>query len=1133
VTTAPLGCVPLRRALLVSGTAALVLTGTATAALQPIRRPASEASLPRVRAGKIVVPNGHAKALTRVIVRLSAPPLAAWHANRTLASATRLDLHSAASRAYVAKLERAQDAAAAQLHAAIPQAQVQERYQLLLDGFAVQLPTKKLPALVKLGFVNKVYPSLRYFATDDTSANVIGAGTFTQATGDAGEGVKIGVVDTGVDSTNPFLAPAGLAYPAGFPKGNTKYTTPKVIVARDFYPPGATGESTLPFNASEPHATHVAGIAAGDAGTTAPAGPDHPRTTNLTGVAPRAWIGSYRVFNIPSPIGDEGDTPEIVRAFESAVADGMNVINFSGGGPQTDPANDAMMETVHNTVLAGVVPVIAAGNDRDNYGLGTAGSPGTAPDAITVAAVSNAHVFAPALTVVNGPSTLGAIPIQGAAGGKLPAAWSTLDQTLVDVTTLMGSDGKPADPYLCGPASNPNGVLNTLPAGSLKGKILLARRGVCSFVSKGARAVAAGATGLILIDNRPGEANAIPVEMALPSGMVSDLDGQHLQALAAQHGGQVSIRVSGDIQEIPTNRAGVMTSFSSAGPTDFGHDQKPDISAVGLDVLSSTPPKTTGSTFSVFAGTSMATPHVAGAAALLLQHHPGWTPEQVKSALMQTAGPAWADSARTQEAPTLLEGAGLADIPAADDPRLFVAPQSLSFGDVNVSTRAQVSSLLLTVTDAGNGGGNWNVAVSPQAQSTGVSIDVAGFVALAPGGDAAVPVTVKASADATTGLNYGFVTLTNGTVTRRVPYAFLVERPALANVAAVPLQKLQSGSTKTGTNHVTQYCCPSQPFGPPPTYFGAPMNESGTEHLYTTLIENPVANFGVSVLAASAGSIVDPWVLGSKDENDVQGYTGTPVNVNSLTYDANLDIGVAGAEFPRQQRFYVAVDSGSDEFTGAAKPGSYVLNAWENDVTPPSIRILSRRVSAGRPLLIGQAVDDQSGVDPLSPVIGYGNALVAPSAYDPTTGLVLFGLPAAAPKLGPGKTELQLRVSDNQESKNVDTPGTDLLPNTAFASVKLQVVNGPAATWVLPDSGTCAVKTERLVVSATSTTAVTKVTFRDGAKQIALVRKGSDSLYIADVKTARWKKGSHVLSATVTDRSGRTAKAQRTIRTCG
>src|SRR5205823_9429585 len=179
----------------------------------------------------------------------------------------------------------------------------------------------------------------------------------------------------------------------------------------------------------------------------------------------------------------------------------------------------------------------------------------------------------------------------------------------------------------------------------------LAQRGTCTFISKAQRAVNGGAIGLILIDNRFGEANPIPIRLPLAGGMISDLDGQHLRAFADANGGQASIRVSSSIQEISTNRGGIITSFSSAGPTDFGHMLKPDVSAPGLDVLSSTPPATTGSTFSVFAGTSMATPHVAGAAALLLQQHPNWTPANVKSALMSTAGPAWGDTARTQEAP--------------------------------------------------------------------------------------------------------------------------------------------------------------------------------------------------------------------------------------------------------------------------------------------------------------------------------------------------------------------------------------------------------------------------------------------------------------------------------------------------
>src|SRR5262249_38793158 len=140
-----------------------------------------------------------------------------------------------------------------------------------------------------------------------------------------------------------------------------------------------------------------------DANTTAPPGRDHPQVTGLSGVAPRAWIGNYRVFNVPAPLsgGNFAETPEIAEAFEAAVSDGMDVINFAGGGPETDPATDAMIETIRNVAAAGVVPVIAAGNDRDDFGLGTVGSPGTAPDAVTVAAVSNSHFFGRQVTVLS------------------------------------------------------------------------------------------------------------------------------------------------------------------------------------------------------------------------------------------------------------------------------------------------------------------------------------------------------------------------------------------------------------------------------------------------------------------------------------------------------------------------------------------------------------------------------------------------------------------------------------------------------------------------------------------------------------------------------------------------------------
>ena len=520
---------------------ALTLTATSAAALQPIQRRHGEVVIPRVRAGTITVPTAHRRGRITVILTLADPPLAAY--SRTLtgtSSSSRLSTSSLASKAYVAKLQRAQRAAAATLKRAIPEATVRRNYTILLNGMAVDLPATELARAAKLSFAHKLYPSYRYTLALDRSPGLIGAGGaggIGGATG--GDGVKIAVVDDGVDPANRFFAPEGFSYPAGFPKGGRKWTTPKVIVARSFVGTGADDKTRLALDPDASfHGTHVAGIAAGNAGTTAPAGADHPETPGLSGVAPRAQIGNYRVFNVPTPAGHVGNTPEIVAAFEAAVRDGMDVINFSGGGPQVDPASDAIIEAVRNVAAAGVVPVISAGNDRDDYGLGSAGSPGTAPDAISVAAVSNSHVYGPALTVTAPGAADPLTHVPFVRTGSTPPAWANADQQLVDVGTIMGTNSAPVPRDLCGPAGNLNGGTSPLPAGSLSGAIALVSRGNCTFAIKAARVRAAGAVGIVLVDNRPGEANGVPVQLAVPSGMISDFDGSALRSYLASRGGR-------------------------------------------------------------------------------------------------------------------------------------------------------------------------------------------------------------------------------------------------------------------------------------------------------------------------------------------------------------------------------------------------------------------------------------------------------------------------------------------------------------------------------------------------------------------------------------------------------------------
>ena len=274
-------------------------------------------------------------------------------------------------------------------------------------------------------------------------------------------------------------------------------------------------------------------------------------------------------------------------------------------------------------------------------------------------------------------------------------------------------------------------------------------------------------------------------------------------------------------------------------------------------------------------------------------------------------------------------------------------------------------------------------------------------------------------------------------------------------------------------------------------------------------------------------------MLGSKDENDVQGYAGIPTDVNSLTFDANFDVGAAGVQFPRLQRFYVSVDSRADPFTNKPQKGQYLLNAWIDDLTPPAVRILTTRITAGRPLIVAQAVDLQSGVDPLSLVIGYSGALVGASAYDPESGIVVFGIPTAAPAFRPGKTRLIFQASDYQETKNINTVGDAIYPNTAFkqlASDGRERADGDL------DRAARARRARSRTTGSSSSLAPRRRSSRSRspttASRVGVDKTGPDGIYSIAWKTGSLKKGKHKLLATVEDASGRKAAAGRVVKVC-
>ena len=259
--------------------------------------------------------------------------------------------------------------------------------------------------------------------------------------------------------------------------------------------------------------------------------------------------------------------------------------------------------------------------------------------------------------------------------------------------------------------------------------------------------------------------------------------------------------------------------------------------------------------------------------------------------------------------------------------------------------------------------------------------------------------------------------------TRRVPYAFLVTRPGLASGArraAAPDPDRRHAHAASRAPSVYRY--PAAPFGPAPNYAGAPVDEDGAETLYVIRIDEPAVNVGAAVIASSApGSLVDPWLLGSPDENDVQGYAGTPVNVNDLTFDYQLDVGAAGTVFPRTKAYYVAVDSGRDLFTGRSLGGRYVLARGSNDVQPPTARpahdarrrrAADDRAARARPRL---------GRRPVLARDRLRQRLIGAAAYDPASGIALFPLPARRRRCRPASGSCR-RPPPTSRRRRTSTP---------------------------------------------------------------------------------------------------------------
>ena len=780
--------------------------------------------------------------------RASAPVAAVAGRTEVVVSLTSAPLAHAA--AGVSQVEAEQRAFRTALRARVPDARVRWRYRLVANGFAVVLPRSEIAHLRDLPGVREVYESVQYGPQLDDSPQQIGApGVWGPGLATAGRGTKIGIIDTGVDQSHPFFAPAGYSMPAGFPKGQRQYATAKVIVARAFPPPlSSMPYARVPFDpAASGHGTHVAGIAAGNAATRASGG----RT--VSGVAPMAYIGNYKVFTrAPSGFSPNANAPEIVAAIEATVADGMDVINLSLGEPEIEPSRDIVALALDAAAAAGVVPVVAAGNDYNDVGAGSVSSPANSTAAIAVAAVET----------------------EGVPGTSIHA------------------------------------------------------------------------------------------------------------------------------------------DFSSVGPTTISLRLKPDVAAPGVDILSSVPDG-----WASVSGTSMAAPHVAGAAALLRQRHPEWTVAQIKSALVQTGTDAVEE--RSGFLGPQFQGGGVVSLVRADRPLLFADPTGLSFG---LLARGSTVRGTIRLDDAGGGAGAWQVAEVRPLASTGRA-DLVLPASLEIPGDLAYEIVTPAAGRQ--GDVSGYVELRRGTDVRRIPFWGRVAVAALARhkPSALSGAGLYRGTTRGRPALVSRYRYPENPRG-----IGVTTVLAGPEAVYRVRITRQIANFGVVVTQRAPGARVEPRVVAGLDENRLTGYGGLPMANNPYLEDFREPLLVAGALSPAPGDYAVVFDSAT-----RAVAGRFTFRLWIDDVTPPSLRLKTRAVGQGDPVLVA-ATDSGSGVYPDLIRATIDGRLVQAEYQRGVVRVRTAGL-------APGKHRLRLRVSDYQETKNTENVAR-ILPNTRTLTATV-TITGP------------------------------------------------------------------------------------------
>jgi uncharacterized protein (TIGR03437 family) len=654
----------------------------------------------------------------------------------------------------------------------------------------------------------------------------------------AGAGIKIAVLDSGIDQTHPAFQDSSLQAPAGFPICTTNhpedcaYTNNKVIVARSYVrlmaagtDPSNVAANSLPDDYSprdrEGHGTAVASVAAANQNT---------GSVTFTGMAPKAFLGNYKISG--SPVVGSGNVTSFediaVLAINDAFNDGMDIANFSSGvlavtGPLDTGATcglaagvpcDFVAWNFEKAARAGMVITVSAGNDGDSGArqypsFNLISSPSNAPSVISVGATMNSHVLQPGVSIEKGPASLQNIAAQTS---DLFAFYTTpFAGPLVDVAQL-GNDGTACAALPASSLSNSIALIQQSPAGS-----------TCTFSDQAFNASDAGAFGVVfyMADSSP----AIPAEVEdafgnfpsmAPVVVVSQSDGQALKSyIDANSGATVLVDPAGSEMDIPTYNklwnfnpplaANQLLAFSSPGPDAGDLAIKPDIVAVGGADQNNYPSFNdgtllfgqsglymaaqsfdydgalySGTGYGAFNGTSFSAPMVAGAAALIKQLHPKMTAAQIKAALMNSAAQDTAQDEFGFPVDVVSVGAGRLDAGAAASATVTASVVSADGSNpVSLSFGGLTGSSLplkkqVQLTNFGSSSVSLTIGIAPNQKTSGPTLSVDQTSITVPAGGSATVNVTLSGSLPGAGEYSGALTVQGSGVSLRVPYMFLV-----------------------------------------------------------------------------------------------------------------------------------------------------------------------------------------------------------------------------------------------------------------------------------------------------------------------------------------------------------------------